>query len=1133
MSYPPNWSKALVLLALVGLFVTGSLWAQGAGELTGLVTDQTGAVVPKVQVTLTNTATGDVRTTETTATGAYRFPALPVVGTYTLKVAAQGFKAATVTDIVVSVGTTVTRDLKLEVGSTTESVNVEAGVQLIQTTDSQVSDLVDQRVWQSMPLETRNQNEFINLVAGVVPDKVAGNTRGAAVNGARGGAGNFMVEGVDNNDQGQGGRGQLSDAPGGAATGISPEAIQEYRVITNSFSAEYGRSGGFVTDTVLKSGTNNWHGSLFEYNRIQALAANHYFSNDAGLKDRLVRNQFGGSLGGAIVKDKLFFFTSIEEHRKREATPTTTTSTTQEFLNFVNSGAFATFMESDPNGFCAVNLGAACPGAFANSSTVGPLFTSQMEQQGFPLGTSNFSYDAQGLYTAGLVYPVPVYGRVSIIDPAFLNEFRWSLKVDQRLGSNDTLTGTFLLQKSEQGSQYGGGDGLIGTPWTNPGMGQNLGITWNHTFTPTLLNTFRAGYLRHRSDFPSTPGLEDMPSVVTAFDPIGVSLGNTSSFPQFFTDNQFQFLDQMSWVKGEHSFKFGGEIRRVRNGSSFETGRNAFYLPYGVEDLVTDMRFGDEADLALFGEPAYGSMYYAQASIDPRTGDLPVFYRGYRAKEFGAFIQDDWRINSRLTLNIGLRYDYFGPPHNFQPGLDSNFYFGPATTPIATTSNNPYFPIDNPIAAAVATGEFQQRDKDIWNKDYNNFAPRFGFAWDVAGNQKFVVRGGAAIAYDRIYNNLFENIRFNYPTFSFATFGTFYNGYPAGADVYSAPFTTRPIFSDPAYNPKPSARHMDENLVSPYYQQYHFGVQFEPFGGYIVETNYVGTMGKKLTGIIDINTFPGRYANPDIYDTTRPNTTMGGDNYRTNAFSSNYHGLQLTFKKAYSNGFQFNTNYTWSKALDYLSDAFNGNGGAGDHYRPSDTFNRSIDYGPADFDLRHRFVASFSYELPWLKKNVVLGGWSLNSIITLQSGTPFSLFSANDANQDGYLNDRVSLKPGYKLNDVYYGANPAVAYFDPNAFEDPVCASIVNDGLWCYGNTGRNALVGPNYQNVDVGVSKKFSFGESKSLELQGNFFNLFNRANFVNPASAGTNSIDSPEFGKTNATWEPRVTQLALRFQF
>jgi hypothetical protein len=260
---------------------------------------------------------------------------------------------------------------------------------------------------------------------------------------------------------------------------------------------------------------------------------------------------------------------------------------------------------------------------------------------------------------------------------------------------------------------------------------------------------------------------------------------------------------------------------------------------------------------------------------------------------------------------------------------------------------------------------------------------------------------------------------------------------------------------------------------------------------------------------------------------------MGGDNFRTNAFSSNYHGLQVTMKKAYSNGFQFNTNYTWSKALDYLSDAFNGNGGVGDHYRPTDTYDRKLDYGPADFDLRHRFVASFTYELPWMKKNLVLGGWSFNSIITLQSGTPFSLFSSEDVNKDGYLNDRVNLKPGYHLVDVMYNFNPAKAYFNPDAFEDPVCPSSVNDGLWCYGNTGRNALVGPNYQNVDLGVSKTFKFGESKSLELQGNFFNLLNRANFVNPAAANTNAIDSPDFGKTNATWEPRVTQLAVRFQF
>ncbi len=279
-------TRTYLLLAVVVLALCLGAFAQGAGELTGLVTDTTGAVVAGVQVKLTNSATGEVRTTMTTPSGIYGFPALPIVGSYTLEIAAKGFKSSKVQNIIVSVGTITSRDVKLEVGATTEQVTVEAGQQIVETEDSALSTLVDRRVWENMPIEARNSNDFVNLVAGVVPETQAGGTgRGASVNGVRTGAGNFMVEGVDNNEQGQGGVSICGTVcgQGGSNTSISPDAIEEYRVITHDFSAEYGKVGGFVTDTVLKSGTNKWHGSLFEYNRIQALTANDWFSNAAGL----------------------------------------------------------------------------------------------------------------------------------------------------------------------------------------------------------------------------------------------------------------------------------------------------------------------------------------------------------------------------------------------------------------------------------------------------------------------------------------------------------------------------------------------------------------------------------------------------------------------------------------------------------------------------------------------------------------------------------------------------------------------------------------------------------------------------------------------------------------------------------
>src|SRR3954468_23593235 len=371
MTMISRFSRFALIVALLALS-TSLLWAQaGTGEITGLVTDPQGAVVTGATVEIANQATGEKRTTHTTGSGVYRFTALPV-GTYTITIDAKDFQKMEVRNVNISVALVSTRDITLKVGAAgTESTVEEGGAAQVDTNDAQVSTLLDKRVWQQLPLETRSQNEFVGLLPGA--NAIASNDtgRGNAVNGARTGAGNFLVEGFDNNDQGLGGAGSMVGI-GGAAITISPDAIQEFRVISNNYSAEYGKAGGFVTDTVLKGGTNQWHGSAFEYNRIQLLAANDYFSNrngcDAGacapIKDRLVRNQFGGSIGGPIVKDKSFIYGSVELHRARTAAPLTFTTTTPEFLDFVNSGAFETFQESDPAGVCSFYL-AACPGGFA------------------------------------------------------------------------------------------------------------------------------------------------------------------------------------------------------------------------------------------------------------------------------------------------------------------------------------------------------------------------------------------------------------------------------------------------------------------------------------------------------------------------------------------------------------------------------------------------------------------------------------------------------------------------------------------------------------------------------------------------------------------------------------------------
>jgi Carboxypeptidase regulatory-like domain/TonB dependent receptor len=1215
-----KFAFALTVLASLYLgFCTVSYGQGGVGELTGVIYDPTGSVVEGATVKLQNASTGFEREMDSTSAGIYRFSALSVVGKYTLTVEHAGFRAAKVDGVVISVGSTVTVDVRLEVGVISESVTVEAGSELVNPSESQISQLIDRTVWQNLPLEIRNQNTFINLVAGVSPvitgpsgTDLNGTTRGAAVNGARPGSGNFLLDGFDNNDIGQGGRGSEGQ---GAVTSISPEAIQEFRVITHNFAAEYGKGGGFVTDTVLKSGTNSLHGSLFEYNRVQALAAEDFFTNASGGKDSLVRNQFGGSLGGHIIKDKWFYFGSYEAHRRVQTAPLPSTSVlTPEFLNFVKSGAFEQFQEgtgpyttvtktthndgtatSPPtvgfsgSGICralsstvANPNGNPCPGLFSQSSTLGPIFAKLSTTQPFPtvaggtcatgtaIGTSADPCAAQGVFTsvlpytnitvptsATLQYPVAEFGTVALSDPNTFFQHRVSFKSDYKISNNDSLVGTFNYTTQKSVDKFGGGDGTIGPAFENPDVQLLLGFAWTHNFSATVLNQLRASYLRHRSDFPNPAGTAGIPDILSANDSLGVSFGNTSALPQFFTDGMFQYKDDLSIVKGKHTFKLGGEYRRIRNASSFQAEKNGIFFFQSTEELLTDGFFGDVADTFLNGAPTSGSIFEAGTSLNPQTGGFPIYYRGYRANEVALYGQDDWKVLPRLTLNLGLRWEYFGPPHNYKPGLDSNIFWGSPLTPFPTNGNgNPFLPVNSQQAAQEAGARAVQVNNNIWAKDTNNFAPRIGFAWDVFGTQKFVLRGGGGFFYDRIYDNVFENIRFNPPLFNFATLGIGFAP-AAGAigpidspGLYTVPFTNPSPFAP--FAPLPGGRHIDQNLRAPYTQQANLGVQYAVAKDFVLEVNGAYTGGRALLGIVDINTYNGRracdgatasgatqaakcaaaFAAGQIpaatFTARRLNPTLASDGFRGNSYGSSYYGLQVSMTKRLSRGLQFNSNYTWSHALDTLSDAFNG--GHALVAGQTDVYNTAADKGNADFDIRHRFVTNAYYELPIFKNNRWLGGWSMDGIVTIQKGVPIPILNgtqSRDTNRDGHTTDR----PAIIGNPYVGGKSPADGFLNPASFAAYTCPATVNFGLFCDSATGRNTLIGPGFVNTDFGIAKKFRIREAMTLQFQGNFFNIFNHPNFGTPVG---NRFGNPsQFGQSVSDFGPRITQLALRLDF
>lgn len=1156
--------KKLLGFVLLLFMTAGVSFAQaGFGTLAGTVTDTSGAVVPHATVTLT-APDGIERTAKTGTAGDYQFTALPVVGGYSLTVTASGFATAKVSGLATSVGTVINQNITLQPGSENQTITVTAAaVEQVQTDTSSVSQLVDSTIWKDSPLETRTQNDFVYLTAGAARsgDVTGGTGRGAAVNGTRSGTGNFLVEGMDNNDQGQGGAGSTLSTPGkggGAVTTISPDAIQEYRVISHNPSAEYGRAGGFATDTSLKSGTNHWHGSLFEYNRIQALAAEHFFTNYYHQKDSLIRNQYGGSVGGPIHKDTTYFFATVEIHRLRQAAPTGVVSVvTPDFLNFIDSGQFEAFQESSPQGLCITATGAACPGAFNRAGHLGSVFKQLQaaEPNAFPTSTANTSQAnsgtclteqncAQGLYTAGLTYPVPEFGLLSKVQPTPTDQERATLKIDQKLTDRDQLSFTYLLDRENTTTPFGGGAATFGPDLAQVGGSQLFTGNWTRTFSPSLQNVFRLGYTRHVSNF-AVPNSAGVPEIASDNDPLGSSFGAADNLPQLFTENEFLYEDALTKTVGNHTLKSGFRFIRTRNGSSFFADVNGTVLPWDTESLLTDETFDDQADLVLYGAPTNGSIADASAAVDTTTGQVPDVYRGYRANEFAAYFQDDWKATSRLTLNLGLRWEYFGPPHNFQPGFDSNVYFGAFGSP--TPNGNPFLP-NTPLVGAIQGATFIQKNSNIWNKDTNNFGPRFGFSYDPTGKGKIAIRGGFGIGFDRLYNNVYENIRFNSPRYADNTIGVGAgSSVVAGAleqpDLLNLPFNANGLFA--AYGAKPVPRHIDQRLVTAYYEQTNLGVEYEIAHGYVFEANYVGTFGRKLVGLEDVNNYPGRTACTSLTPacqaagftkvvTARPNLLFNGDNFRTNGFSSNYSGLQLSVRKSFSEGLMFLANYTYSKAMDVTSDVFTVKGGQTGISNPIDP---KYDYGPADFDVRNMATITLNYESQWRKKNLLLGGWGISPIISMSSGSPFSVYSSKGTYNpiaDG-VHSSVNRVPyagkGTQKDAIHHNVNLAKGgYLLASDFPLYTCPATINHGLWCEPPVGRNSFYGPSDYNVDLGVSKRFQIMESQQLTFQTSFFNLFNHANFNNPVSDLNNT---GQFGQSTQTADPRIVQMSLRYDF
>ena len=1121
------------LLLLVFPFTRASAQV-GSGRITGTVFDPSGAVVPKAEVVITSVERGVDFRTQTTSSGLYEVGFLPP-GRYTATTEVRGFKKSVKSDLVLLVGQTMRVDFNLEVGTIAQEVQVRGDVtQLLKPETSEVGQVINLRQVQDLPLNGRSFADLIPLNAGVTLGMQHAVNSGYNLNGSRTDMNMFMIEGVDNVDMNS----NLLMSP-------SIDAIEEFQIQTGNFSAEYGRSAGGVVQVQLRSGANKYHGSLFEFVRNEKLDANGFFNNQVppllgqtqAPKQPLKRNQFGFSLGGPIKKDKLFFFGDFQGSRERQGT--------SAMFNVPSvlerAGDFSDILPAGQpifkNGILAL-LGlppALYPGCDLEN------FTPQTCQV---IPTSGF--DPAGANIAAM-YPLPNVPGIRIEGQGFVNNYfatgsqakdanTFDVKIDFRPREADSFAFRYSFQTANNviPAAFGGGtmgpcigcgnqsDALAGT---NHARNQNGGLTFIHTFNPTTVNEFRAGLNRSSGFYQTSDGgrkLADevgMPNVNVNDQTNGLPwfLSNTiltwtgtSPFePSGNGYTVYQFTDNLAHFWGKHRIKVGVDVRR-RLGNPFGNtfGRGAYLFG----NFFTGVGFGD----FLTGR---GLMILQ---------DLTPGTLGWRGIDYGAYIQDDIKVHPRLTLNIGMRYELFPgyvEVHNRVTNLDR----GKGIAQLAGLNGNPRQFVPN---------------------DYNNFAPRFGFAWTPFANGKTVVRGGYGISYFNSGNAL-SYIGVNPPyteaftvplNISFATFDALYR-FSDGLPIQLRP---TPATFDPTH-PSGAWRQNDPLQRTPYSQYYSFGIQRALPWDLMVDVSYVGTHGVKLPGVNEGNPVPpGNPATASsryIYYGTMPN--VSAVNLYQNVYNSNYHSLQVKAVKRFSQGLQFLGSYTYGKSIDDKSgSAVTGGADSNPNAMPESPFNIRGERGRSSFDQTHRFTFAYNYDLPvghgrklgsnWHPVlDGFLGGWQINGILTFATGLPFSVFSSTLASCGCSATDMRADRIGN--GNLPSSQRSINGWFDKTAFKDPQSYQVDPETgavtLGQYGNGGRNIIYGPGLANLDFSVFKKFNIREKVELQLRGEFFNLFNRVNLDYPKN-WTNAIWQTG-GIITSTKPPRISQLALKLVF
>jgi hypothetical protein len=1095
-----RWSlgAALMAFALIMAAAAPGRAQTFRGTILGTVTDATGATVPGATVTVRNTATGLLRTTETQADGSYRVPELPI-GTYDVSVEKTGFQTSVTNGVKVDVAAERRVDSALKPGEVKEQITV-SGEELIEieTTNDTLGGTLTQESVRDLPINGRDYTKLIFLNPGVAgsPDQITdspGSFGEFSMNGARGRSNNYLLDGTDMND---GYRNDPAINQGGVfatPSAILPiDAVSEMRVLSN-FEAEYGRNGGAVVNIVTKSGSNQLHGTAFEYFRNNALDARNFFDVAPAPKAPFHNNQFGGSVGGPIVKDKTFFFVDYEGQQERVGVVTLACVPTAAYIAASKATAGSAI---SPIGLALLNV---WPHDAANYI---PGATSSDSGCVNPSDGSNTDYTA--------------------IAPSFNKLTSMIAKIDHTFNQNNTVTGRYFFGDSTQQFPLAlnatGGE-LPGFDTVTPTRVQLVSLSYVRVFSGTKVNELRYGWNRFAEGFfpqdqsfdPSTIGLCNVPAGTPSCHSSGLPIillsptptgstgffaqpGATSGDPRSRVDTNNQLIDGFSWKIKSHDLKIGGEFHRTSIQQRFDKysrGR---------------LKFPTLVDL-LEAAPSKGFSY---------SGNT---IRHTHQNSYGLYFQDSYHVKPRVTLNYGLRWDYSGVVAE-KDHLFSNFVTTSATA--------------GQLVQVGTTGGLSK----LYNPDYRNFAPRISVAWDVFGSGKTVVRGGYGIFFDAFPQDVLLG-HLPYPTF-YAP-GPAYNNIgpnPVGQALLDLPTGTFqsgvPIYDAPTCTGSAECDifAFHRNIKTPYMENYNLNIQQQISSKVAVQVGYVGSQGHRLFRFFDINQ-PGNAA-VTAADIANANATPGcvvggaivaGPNcildfavprvfgnpagsiyiFQENSTGkSNYNSLQASLRVNGWHGVSSVVNYVWSRSLDNSSDEEDFVVNAA---QPQDSNNPNAEYGRSNFDIPQRFTWLFSYELPtmtggWQK---LKNGWGLDSTVTVQNGQPFTLnYNAEDdysGGGDGY--DRPDV-----VGPIVYNYHDPARFLQLNSFAMPCtnggtisgAASDCLPGTRHYGNLGRNALQGPSFKQWDLAIYKNTKISERLALQLRAEFFNLLNHPNFSNP---------------------------------